>query len=221
MSIPLKCWWCNQEGNSGEHKFKRTDLVAEFGETFKDSEDYPVLMKNEKQIKLQSSKSKYVKFPKILCDNCNNNRSQDFDLSYSLIINSLIKDHLFYEKQEHIDFKTIFGEKWKKGKLDFYSYFVKHFCCRLAKNKIEIPHQVIAFLDREIDYLEILHFEFQNRLDLKRMFDLMINEGYKDGYVASGSLFTKNDSDDNIDFAFSYLIRKWVRGQHVFLKKHY
>ncbi len=211
MSNYFTCWWCNEKGNSGEHKFKRTDLVNEFGETFKDSEDYPVLMRNGSEIKLQSAKSKFVKFPKVLCENCNNNRSQDFDLSYSLVLDMLIKDHLDYETREYIDFKAIFGDEWQKGKLDFYSYFVKHFCCRLAKNNIEIPFQVIKFLNRQAEYLEIMNFEFQHRLDLKKMIDLMVEEGYKDGYVALGSLYTKNDLNDNIEFAFSHLIRKWVR----------
>jgi hypothetical protein len=214
--IKYKCWWCNSEGNSGEHKFKKSDLVAEFGNTFNDKSNRPILIGGGKETELQGPNSKYVKFEKVLCAKCNSNKSQNSDIAYSEIIEYLLDNHKNLENVDSLDLRLIYPNNWKTKKLDFYSYFVKHFCCRLARNNVEIPISIIKFLNNEIDYLENINLCFQHKLDLKKVLEIMEKEGYENGFLQFGKLHFVNDDSDNIDLAHTYLTRKWMRCEMYF-----
>lgn len=78
------CWWCGNSANSKEHKIKRTDFVHVFGKgPYQNKDNRPVLVKNGKEILIQSPKSDYIKFNDCFCGNCNNHRSSEMDKYYS------------------------------------------------------------------------------------------------------------------------------------------
>jgi hypothetical protein len=205
-----KCWWCGNPADSGEHKFKRTDLIEDFGSTFKDKENCPILIKGSKQIKIQGPNSEQTKFEKIMCSHCNNNKSQKIDETYTIVMHELIRNDKKYENKEFIDFRELFGNDWLKRKQDFISYFIKHFCCRLARNNVTIPKEVINYLNKETKYLEYINLNFQHRLDLKRVLYDMRNMKYNDGFLAFGKLMLIKNAEE-LDVAYSYLTRKWIR----------
>ena len=219
MTKEYKCWWCSKKGDSGEHKFKKTDIIAEFGKDYRDDENSLVLLKGGVQHSIQGPNSRLAKFERVLCKNCNNFKSKEFDLTYTYVINDLIQNHKKYETTEVIDFKELFGANWKQKKINFISYYVKHFCCRLARNNVEIPIQIIQFLDKEIEYLEFINFDFQHKLDLKRLFNIMNTMNYHDGFLEFGKLMKVIRNNDEIEIAYTYLTRKWVRTEMYYCDK--
>jgi hypothetical protein len=212
-----KCWWCGENGNSGEHKFKRTDLIGEFGATFSEKDNRPILLKNGKEYEIKSAKSKFVKFEKILCSDCNNNKSQDFDTDYTEFINYILNNYDYYKTKSHIDLKEIYPSNWKEKKRNIYSYFVKHFCTRLASNNIEISPKIVDFLNKKINYLEEIHFIFQQKSDLYSLFKLMENTQSETGFLEFGKLIF-HMVGDHLDYAHTYLTRKWFRVEMYYSK---
>src|SRR5689334_9234505 len=77
-----RCWWCGNAADSGEHKYKRTDLVREFGSGPWRGQSAVAQVVGEKQRDLQSPGSARLKFSKVLCGTCNSARSQAFDQAY-------------------------------------------------------------------------------------------------------------------------------------------
>lgn len=215
--IGYKCWWCGRRGDSGEHKFKRTDLIGEFGTTFSEKENRPMLIKNEKEYEIKSSKSKFVKFEKVLCSVCNNDKSQDFDIDYTTFIEFVLNNYAYYKDKKHIDLKEIFPSNWKEKKRNIYSYFIKHFCSRLARNNINISYEIISFLNKDIDYLENIFFVFQQKADLFTLLNLIKNEGNATGFLEFGKLMFY-EVNNQLDFAHTYLTRKWFRVEMYYSK---
>src|SRR4051794_25755878 len=81
------CWWCRKHpATTGEHKFKRTDLTrlmsAEgpllWGDT--DGETREIRGRNG----VKRDRYGVVKFPKSLCEYCNNRRSKPVDEAYDI-----------------------------------------------------------------------------------------------------------------------------------------
>ena len=210
-NILQKCWWCGQIGNSGEHKFKKTDVNAEFGLTFQNKENRPQLITNDKTFSLQSSSSDFIKFEKILCATCNNNKSQKFDIAYTKFVDFILSNYDYYFTKKYIDLKDIFHADWAENKLYVYSYFVKHFCCRLARNNFNISPQIICFLNGEIEYLEYINVGFQQKADMKLLLDIMEEKGYGNGYLEFGKLMYIKNINEEIDIIYTFLSRKWFK----------
>ncbi|MBK9271279.1 MAG: hypothetical protein IPM48_06750 [Saprospiraceae bacterium] len=77
-----KCWLCGEIANSEEHKFKASILKRHFGKNYSKNKHTYISGKEEKTI--DSYKSKELKFPPIICEDCNNNKTRSADVSYDL-----------------------------------------------------------------------------------------------------------------------------------------
>src|SRR5271167_3034428 len=73
---PLLCWICNRnEANSGEHKTKRSDLLAVLGKPTQETPFYfHDLEKPNRPVK--SLDAKILKSPVRICAHCNSTRTQ-------------------------------------------------------------------------------------------------------------------------------------------------
>lgn len=67
------CWWCGGVGDSRQHRVKASQLRKMF-----ETADHLMLSgsEGERPTRLNGVKAKPMLFPKILCANCNNARSQ-------------------------------------------------------------------------------------------------------------------------------------------------
>lgn len=90
-----KCWIRGNVADSEEHRIKASDLRRYLGKNF------DAFYKSDEFIfeGKASYKNKLLKFPKIICQNCNNNVTKDADVSYDEFIkyiggnfNNLIND---------------------------------------------------------------------------------------------------------------------------------
>ena len=80
------CWWCGSKpATTGEHKFKRSDMARLMEGSPSLVWGYQgsgVTRELRGQGALKRDRYKVLKFPKSLCDTCNNSTSQPFDYAY-------------------------------------------------------------------------------------------------------------------------------------------
>lgn len=210
------CWWCGDNGNSGEHKFKKSDLKSEFGESFNTPYNRPISFNDKgRQYEMKSPNSKFVKFDKIMCSRCNNERSQNFDLDYTKFVDYIFKNLDKVKSEMIIDLRDLFQSNWRVSKTNIYSYFVKHFCCRIKLSDFEISNKVINFLNKEVDYLEIIHLDFQLKIDL---LNLLLTKPEMNGFVSFGSICHYTYADKGLDLIYSHLSRKCFRTELYYSK---
>lgn len=75
----MKCWICqNNDANSEEHKFKASDIRRQFGKSFD-----AIYYDGENLHSFNSPKDKLIKFPKVICIDCNNNQTRNADIAYT------------------------------------------------------------------------------------------------------------------------------------------
>ena len=140
------CWWClERPATTGEHKYKRTDLAR-----LMDDDSLVWFGDNStREIRGRSgvNRDRYgvVKFPKSMCAECNNVRSQPFDRAYDRFATFLA------ERQGRllgkVPLSDIYGDTWREDNRSLARYYAKHFGCRLQQLNMPIPNSLRAFLD--------------------------------------------------------------------------
>ncbi|WP_407484622.1 hypothetical protein [Elizabethkingia miricola] len=127
----MKCWICNiNEANSEEHKFKASDIKRNFGKKFEG------IYYNGGVHSFTSDKDKNIKFPKIICIDCNNNKTRRADDAYTEFTENYEAINSEIECKGRINFEKIYGDCWNIKKLDLYRYFAKHAGCKIITNNI-------------------------------------------------------------------------------------
>ena len=159
MTIPIqqalaapRCWWCGAPANSREHKFKQSELRLNNGRGAWQGDAAVVHGRNggEELRQVQGPNSTLVKFSTSMCQNCNNARSQPFDQAYDKFIEYLAANEATIAIDRRLRFSDIYGEGWATERVNLIKYWVKHVCCFAAENKLEVPADLIKYLDEEI-----------------------------------------------------------------------
>jgi len=96
---------------------------------------------------VQGPDSTVVKFSPTMCQNCNNSRSQPFDRAYDKFIAYMSANESIIAVDRRFRFSDIYGPEWPAERLNLIKYWGKHVCCMAAENGIQIPDQLIAYLD--------------------------------------------------------------------------
>ena len=80
----LCCWCLDAPPDSREHRFKRSDLVQQFGRgPYLGSDETVVSTNDGKLVPVQGPRSSELKFRPNLCRRCNGARSQPFDKAWA------------------------------------------------------------------------------------------------------------------------------------------
>jgi len=146
------CWWCQERpATTGEHKFKRTDmtrLMADGGRLLWGND-----VGDTREIRGRSgvTRDRYgvVKFPKSLCEVCNNQRSKPFDNAYDVFARYVDRTRLWISPG--VNFQQVFGTGWEPVTLNLARYYGKHFGCRMVRAGLPVPDSLREFLDGETD----------------------------------------------------------------------
>lgn len=141
------CWWCGQNANSREHKYKRTEIKRTFGDGPYRGDTAPVRVYDSEMYAVQGPRSNQLLFEKSLCSDCNSSRSQPFDRSYDQFIGFLDQNRQQLLILQEIDWAEVYGTNWRKTSLELLKYFVKHACCRLVESNLQIDSEVRESLD--------------------------------------------------------------------------
>lgn len=147
MSAPL-CWICNSnEANSGEHKTKRSDLLAVLGKpTQAERFYYHDLERPNRPVK--SLDAKILKSPVRICTHCNNARTQPHDLAWERMSDWLRTRRPPLKVGGLVRGDRIFRHNTHKEMTNVHFYFLKLFGCMLCEaeaNGKKLPIDIAPF----------------------------------------------------------------------------
>lgn len=197
------CWWCGDPADSREHRFKRSDLVTQFG-TGSYHESGGVVRGREGRLQeVQGPNAKVMKFPPSLCRACNTARSQPFDRAYDQLISYVIGNEQRILRSSVIDLRDVYGSHWRAGAIDFARYLVKHAASRLAEAAVGVPAEMRSFLGGA-NALPGFRVALEIREDILAM-------GAADQGLWLGDLEYLGDDDGGIKWVGSFYGFRWLR----------
>ncbi len=126
----MRCWICGEEGNTGEHLIKASDLRYYFGDITNKEPVY--FQKGEKSWEMQSANSKYVKSEAKICNSCNSNKTQPYDKDWEILSKYMQNNHSRLLSNGKIKISNVFPGRKSEAMLNVHLYFCKLFGCRLA-----------------------------------------------------------------------------------------
>lgn len=142
-----RCWWCGGIADSGEHKFKRSDLVRAFGSGQWMGDDAVAHGVAGRLDLVNSSRSHRLKFDRVLCRDCNTRRSQPFDQAYDHFAAYFDRNKREIYARAALDWSDVFGHSWQEDRERVTGYWVKHIGCRLAVDGVPLVPSLAAFLN--------------------------------------------------------------------------
>lgn len=109
--------------------------------------DYLVLGGGAKRpTRLNGPGAKPMLFPKVFCKQCNNDRSQPFDLAYDEFIQIVWDDPERFRDLTHLDMDSIFPND-PFGAKKLCRYYVKNIACRIAETGFSVPTEMVDFMN--------------------------------------------------------------------------
>jgi hypothetical protein len=215
-----RCWWCGDKATTEEHRFKHSTLrrIATKDGTidprnlFKKADDYEGLLRS-------ISKGSQVRWRKNLCAPCNNTRSQPFDSAYDRFEAFVMQYADDLGRWHRLDWTTVYGEEWEEGARDLARYFAKQFGCMLAGQDLDVPQDVVDFVngaDRCPSVAFMIYLNWRG-IDGHRM---MRRHGWDEGLTsfigllgshawANGELLTRIDYGYHIGYV--WILLDWTR----------
>ncbi|HET9909335.1 MAG TPA: hypothetical protein VFQ23_21995 [Anaerolineales bacterium] len=205
------CWWCGNKADSGEHKYKKTDLVREFGTGPYKGSNSIVRVLNGKQRIIQGPDSQEAKFESNLCRTCNNAKSQPFDYEYDTFTTFIKEEEDRIYTTRQFKLSDIFGSNWMPKKQNLVRYFVKHICCRVAASNILIEPEIIEFLNGG-SVSQYLSLWFEIREDIVAFIKDSKENGEDLGILWLGEMtYQKSRGTGKISEITSYIGYRWLR----------
>lgn len=211
INYERKCWWCGKYANTREHKIKQTDVANSYGKgSYRGNDNSPLLVREGKFkkrdfIPIQSSKSDLLKFDYNLCEECNSQKSQKFDVDYDIFSKYVIDNLQEIVNTSILDFRKVFNtENFLERKHNVLKYYIKRACCdisRPTKNGTcyEISDEVRAYLNNNTKVISHFNFEFQIKLPLL-LFENLI-ENYKHIFLKQMSGYFYNNEENGFNDA--------------------
>jgi len=134
----LQCWICGNPADSGEHKFKARDLKKIFDRDGFHPENLPFHFFDGGHRRIRSPKSDAIKYPKIICRNCNNNLTSPFDRAYDRF-SDWCSSHQSHQGVNEINLEEVFGKDCIKGVENLRRYGAKTLGCRIIASNSLLP----------------------------------------------------------------------------------
>jgi hypothetical protein len=140
------CWICNRnEANSGEHKTKRSDLLAVLGKpTQKQPFYFHDLQRQNRPV--GSLDAKILKAPIRICTECNTTTTQPHDRAWECMSDGLRARPL--KVGQWVRANTIFPYDTRRKMTNVHLYFLKLFGCMLCEakaNRHNVPIDIAPF----------------------------------------------------------------------------
>ena len=132
------CWICLNIADSEEHKFKASDLKRFHGKKMN------AFYISSKVVELNSYKDKNLKFPKVICTNCNNNLTRPHDDAYDKFVIFCFENNEQILKTQSINFEEIYGVNWEIEKVNLYRYYAKQAGCKIVTSNIKTDLQNLS-----------------------------------------------------------------------------
>ena len=202
-----KCWICGNIANSGEHKFKASDLKRTYGKKF---DGYYI---GEEEIEINSYKEKVLKFPKIICQNCNENRTRPHDDAYDIFIKYTQNNYDKLLNFKVLDFNDIYGNNWREMKIHLYRYFAKHAGCKIETFEFSKNTNDLAEFIKGDELIKSFTLKFELKILIKFIHE-QFNKTNKYVHLFNGPTiyFGLNESELNFGgwLSNNWLTTNWI-----------
>lgn len=214
------CWICNKnDADSGEHKFKSSQLKQMHGKIFSEE----ILYGNEsKVLRLEGPNNKKVKFPKVICQYCNNTITSFHDKAFDKLINWSNVNYDNLRDNHSLNFEIIYGENWLKEKRNLLKYMAKHAGCKVItgqhiNNTLNLSN--LIFLNLNTDSFQIKFIVKEGFNHIHKALKHNNYDGLK--FISNSStVYKKNQEDKIIYFAgmttYNWLTIAWVYSQNEY-----
>jgi len=141
----MRCWICGNEGSTGEHLTKASDLKSRFGTVTQQSPIY-LHTDQKRNIRINSiKKSHELKSSAFICPHCNNARTATHDRAWEALSKYLRSKTQPIKKGDIIRLEKVFPGAVKRSMLHVHLYFVKLFGCAVVAHNI--PVEIGPFSD--------------------------------------------------------------------------
>jgi hypothetical protein len=131
------CWICGSVATSGEHRTKRSDLRALFG-TPNQRDPFYFHDAARRNKPVGSLDAKVLKYSKVLCERCNNARTQPHDLAWQDLSGYLRARIPPLAAGDTFRPNRVFPYDTRRAMLNVHLYWVKQFGCAVAERSIPI-----------------------------------------------------------------------------------
>ena len=147
MEKPI-CWICGTVADTHEHTIKRSDVSAVLGKITQNS---PAYLHNERQRNkiIQSDNSISLKAKSPICNACNSNLTQPYDLAWDQMSCWLRANETSLEQRTSFRANPIFPYDTKASLLRVHLYFVKLFGGQLVDSGAKTDTSIYAKSLRE------------------------------------------------------------------------
>ena len=128
MVAPPPCWICGGPGDSGEHKTKRSDLKAAFGQP---TQQQPLFFHDRvrKNQQVGSLDAKLLKSPGRICRHCNSARTQPHDRAWETLSEYFRTAMPALVPGVVVRLNRVFPYDTRQQMLNVHQFFVKAFGC--------------------------------------------------------------------------------------------
>lgn len=203
------CWICGNKADSKEHKFKASDLKRIYGKKF----DCYYIQESATQI--NSYKDKVLKFPEVICIDCNVKKTRPHDDAYDIFVTYCFNNYQLLLEKGNFDFQEIYGTNWSEEKRNLYRYFAKHAGCKIITS--EYPQDLTDISDFILGAKStekfVLYFELKMIINVVHTF---YNRKGKFGHLFNAQTIYYGYYD-NLTLA-GWLSNNWITTNWVYSK---
>ncbi|EJB8351166.1 hypothetical protein [Vibrio cholerae] len=140
----MNCWICGDDGKTGEHLVKASDLKVLFNNQTNKKPFYFHKEKRNPQ-KLQNvANSKFVKSEAKLCVHCNGAKTQPFDNDWQKLSDYVRRNYHQLRANRRVKIKNVFPGRTKQAALNVHLYFAKLYGCRATSEELPIDIPSLA-----------------------------------------------------------------------------
>lgn len=216
----MNCWICGDFADSEEHKFKSSDLRKHYGKKYNNGNEMLYFTGN-KAIEVDSYKSKELKFPKVICTNCNNNRTKAHDDAYDIFINYMPNRFEQLHQNKVIDFYDIYGSPWQEQKRNLYRYYVKHAGCKIVTGQYPYDLDEMSRFILGQDKISSFLVHFQIKEGIKVLLDMPqdVGKNRKYAHLFNSDTICFSNVGESLNYAGwisnQWLSTNWVVGNAI------
>lgn len=141
-----RCWWCGETADSREHRVKKSRIKKIMQTTDLQNGENLSWHHVGELSPIRGPGAAVVQFGMTMCRKCNNNRSQDFDKAYDTFLEFIMSDLEQFRRTPIIVWAQVYeGKKFDQRHLA--RYFAKNIACRIVEHGVDVPQDLIRFLD--------------------------------------------------------------------------
>ena len=139
------CWICGASGPlTGEHRAKKSDLRAVFGNVGPSAPLYWHDSKGRQNVPIRSLNADRLKVSDQLCADCNNRRTQPHDRAWEDLSEALRSRLSSSPSARRFHARTVFPYNTKQQLLNVHLYFAKLFGCFISEDSIPLDLASLA-----------------------------------------------------------------------------